>query len=230
MQNTLHNPTGWTAPPANLHRVLTLAERCGVLIAEDDVYGHLLPGQATRLAQLSSLSRVIYYASLCKVLSPTLRMGYVAAEPALLKPLLKHKIYASLTGSALNEAILLELLAAGRVRKHFERLQGQLATARNATIRQLGAAGITFDSPGEAGLFLWGRVPDGVDVDVLARDAWQQGILLAGGAMFSPAGPASPCLRFNVVLGQHVRLTRYLEQRLGAIAQGRGALRRLAQG
>lgn len=230
MQNTLHNPTGWTAPPGNLHRVLTLAERHDVLIAEDDVYGHLLAGQGTRLAQLSSLRRVIYFSSFCKVLSPTLRMGYMAAEPDLLKPLLRHKIYASLTGSALSESILLELLATGRVRKHFDRLQGQLAGARSASVRQLGAAGITFESPGEAGLFLWGRVPEGVDVDVLVKDAWQQGILLAGGATFSPVGTASPCLRFNVVLSQHVRLTRYLEQRLRALAQGHGTLERLAQG
>lgn len=229
MQNTLHNPTGWTAPPANLHRVLTLAERHGVLIAEDDVYGHLLPGHGTRLAQLSSLSGVIYYASFCKVLSPTLRMGYVAAEPALLKPMLRQKIYASLTGSALSEGILLELLAAGRVRKHFDRLQGQLATARTTSLRLLRAAGITFDSPGEAGLFLWGRVPDGVDVDLLVKDAWQQGILLAGGGTFSPVGDPAPCLRFNVVLSQHVRLIRYLEQQLQALAQGRGTLQRLAR-
>jgi len=227
MQNTLHNPTGWTAPPANLHRVLTLAERHGVLIAEDDVYGHLLPGQGTRLAQLSSLSGVIYYASFCKVLSPTLRMGYVAAEPELLKPMLRQKISASLTGSALNEAILQELLAAGRVRKHFERLQGQLAAARSTSLRLLRAAGITFESPSEAGLFLWGRVPEGVDVEVLVKDAWQQGILLAGGATFSPVGPATPCLRFNVVLSQHVRLTQYLEQRLQALAQGQGTLQSL---
>jgi len=229
MQNTLHNPTGWTAPAANLHRVLTLAETYGVLIAEDDVYGHLLPGQGTRLAQLSSLSGVIYFSSFCKVLSPTLRMGYLAAEPALLKPLLKHKIYASMTGSALNESILLELLAAGRVRKHFDRLQGQLGAARSSTIRQLCATGISFESPGEAGLFAWGTLPEEVDVDVLVKDAWQQGILLAGGAMFSPVGPVSRCVRFNVVLSQHVRLTRYLEQRLDALARGQGELRRLAQ-
>jgi hypothetical protein len=68
-----------------------------------------------------------------------------------------------------------------------------------------------------------------VDVDVLVKDAWQQGILLAGGATFSPVGPTAPCLRFNVVLSQHVRLTRYLEQRLEALAQGQGALQRLAR-
>jgi len=229
VQNTLHNPTGWTAPPGNLHRVLTLAERHGLLIAEDDVYGQLLPGGGTRLAQLSSLSRVIYYSSFCKVLSPTLRMGYIAAEPALLKPLLREKIYATLSGSALNETVLLELLAAGRVRKHFERLHAKLASARTASLRTLRAAGITFESPSEAGLFLWGRLPDGVDVELLVKDAWQQGLLLAGGATFSATGTSSPHLRFNVVLSQHVRLTRYLEQRLQALTTGQDALNRLAR-
>jgi hypothetical protein len=38
-----------------------------------------------------------------------------------------------------------------------------------------------------------------------------------------------PFLRFNVVLSQHVRLTRYLEQRLEALAQGQGTLQRLAR-
>lgn len=229
MQNTLHNPTGWTAPAANLHRVLTLAERYGVLIAEDDVYGHLLPDHGTRLAQLASLANVIYYASFCKVLSPTLRMGYVAAEPALLKPMLRQKISASLTGSAFSEGIMLELLAAGRVRKHFDRLQTQLAAARSTCLTLLRGTGITFESPGEAGLFLWGRVPEGVDVDLLVKDAWQHGILLAGGITFSPVGPAAPCLRFNVVLSQHVRLIRHLEQRLDALARGQGTLQRLAR-
>src|SRR4029450_11231131 len=125
--------------------------------------------------------------------------------------------------------MLLELLVAGRVRKHFDRLQSQLAAARSSTLRQPHAVGITFESPGEAGLFLWGRVPAGVDVDVLVKDAWQEGILLAGGTTFSPAGPASPCLRFNVVLSRHVRLTRYLEQRLRALTQGHVTLQRLAQ-
>jgi DNA-binding transcriptional MocR family regulator len=214
MQNTLHNPTGWSAPAANLHRVLTLAERHDVQIAEDDVYGHLLPGQGTRLAQLASLSRVIYFSSFCKVLSPTLRVGYVAADPPVLKALLKQKIHASLTGSALNEAIALELLATGRVRKHFERLQERLSSARTRTLRSLRAAGVGFDEPGHAGMFLWGRLPEGVALEGLVRDAWREGILLAGGAMFGPGSATANGLRFNVVQSQHVRLTDFLSKRL----------------
>ena len=118
IQTVLHNPTGWSSSAANLHQVLVLARQHGVLIAEDDVQGHFHPGHATRLAALSGLDGVIYYSSFCKALSPALRTGYVAADPVLLKALLREKIYAVLTGAALNEWVMLEILLAGRLRKH----------------------------------------------------------------------------------------------------------------
>lgn len=227
IQATLHNPTGWGSSPANLHRVLVLAQAHGLLIAEDDVQGHFHPGHPTRLAALAGLEGVIYYSSFCKALSPSLRLGYLAASPALLKPLLREKIVSVLTTAALNELVLLELLAAGRWRKHVERLQRKLLTARNTTIRQLTAAGMAFDSPGEGGLFLWGRVPEGVDAALLAQDAYRNKILLVREATFRPAAPAGGPdrhLRFNVVFGQHPRLADHLGERLQALARARAVL------
>jgi len=232
IQSVLHNPTGWGSSPANLHRVLMLAQQHGLLIAEDDVQGHFHPGlggPAVRLAALSGLERVIYYSSFCKALSPALRLGYVAAEPALLKPLLREKIYTVLTTAALNEYVLLELLAAGRWRKHLERLQRKLVAARNATARQLAEAGIVPDHPGEGGLFLWGALPPGVDVDLLVQDAYRNKILLVRGATFRADAAPDPHLRFNVVFSQHARLAEYLRERLQALARGRSALARAGE-
>ena len=231
IQSVLHNPTGWASSAANLHRVLLIAERHGVLVAEDDVHGHFHAGPASRLAQLSGLSGVIYYSSLCKALSPALRLGYIAAEPALLKPMLREKIYSVLTGAALNEYVALEVLAAGRLRKHLERLQQKLASARSAATRQLREAGIVLDHPGEGGLFLWGRVPAGVDIDLLVKDAFRNSILLVRGATFMAEGESDPHLRFNVVFSQNPRLADYLAPRLAAVSNARATLARvLSQG
>jgi DNA-binding transcriptional MocR family regulator len=227
IQSVLHNPTGWASSAANLHRVLLLAERHGVLVAEDDVHGHFHAGPASRLAQLSGLSGVIYYSSLCKALSPALRVGYIAAEPALLKSLLREKIYAVLTGAALNEYVALEVLSAGRLRKHLERLQQKLASARSAATRQLREAGIILDHPGEGGLFLWGRVPPGVDIDLLVKDAFRNSILLVRGATFMAEGESDPHLRFNVVFSQNPRLADYLAPRLAAVSNARATLARV---
>jgi len=228
VQSVLHNPTGWGSSAANLHRVLTLAERHGVLIAEDDVHGHFHPGPATRLAQLAELRGVIYYSSFCKALSPALRLGYIAAEPALLKPLLREKIHSVLTTPALNEFVLLELLSSGRFRKHIDRLQQKLAAARNTASHELRQAGILLERPAEGGLFLWGAVPHGVDVDVLVKDAYRNRILLARGAAFAADASADPHLRFNVIFSQHARLSTYLRERLLALSSAHRAIARAA--
>ncbi len=231
LQPALHSPTGWSSSPANLHRLLVLARQHGLLIAEDDVHGHFHPGQPsppTRLAALSGLDGVIYYSSFCKVLSPALRMGYIAAEPALLKPLLRAKICSVLSSAALNEYVLLEVLMAGRLRKHLERLQRRLQQARVQTSRLLGEAGMRLDHPAEGGLFLWASVPEGVDVDELVQDAWRNKILLVPGATFSALRTPDPHIRFNVAFSQQARLGDYLRSRLQALCGAQGVISRAA--
>ncbi|MFO1251034.1 MAG: PLP-dependent aminotransferase family protein [Inhella sp.] len=211
-QTVLHNPTGWGSSPAHLHRLLVLAQRHGFLIAEDDVQGHFHPGQPTRLAALSGLERVIYYSSFCKAVSPALRVGYLAAEPTLLRALLREKIHQVLTGAALNELVFQELLAAGRWRKHLERLQRKLAAARHHSLGLLRQAGLRIEVPGEGGLFLWAQLPAGVDPEALVQDAYRQQILLVRGATFMADGAGDTHLRFNVAQSQHPRLAAYLNR------------------
>jgi len=198
-----------------------LAQQYGFLVAEDDVQGHFHPGQPTRLAALSGLDNVIYYSSLRKALSPALRMGYIAADPSLLKVLLRQKIYSVLTTPALNELVMLEVLAAGRWRKHLDRLQRRLASARHASERQLASAGIRFDHPGEGGLFLWGELPEGVDIDLLVQDALRNKILLVRGAAFMADGSADPHIRFNVAMCQAPQVADYLREKLSPHARSR---------
>jgi DNA-binding transcriptional MocR family regulator len=229
LQTVLHNPTGWGSTPANLHRVLVLAQAHGFLVAEDDVHGHFQGEPATRVAALAGLDRVIYYSSFCKALSPALRLGYMAADPALLKPLLRQKICSVLTTPALNELVMLEVLSAGRWRKHLDRLNARLAKARSDSLRHLRGAGIAFDHPGLGGLFLWGELPAGVDVDELVMDAMRNKILLARGAAFAADARPDPHLRFNVAQCQQPRVAEYLRDRLDAVEHGRKTLAHLTR-
>ncbi|MES2016239.1 MAG: PLP-dependent aminotransferase family protein [Pseudomonadota bacterium] len=230
VQTALHNPTGWSSSAANVHKVLMLAQQYGFLIAEDDVHGHFQQGHSTRLAALSGLDGVIYYSSFCKALSPALRMGYLAAAPALLKVLLRTKIHAIMTMPALNEYVLLEVLRAGNLRKHLDRLQRKVMVARNASTRQLRAAGVLFEQPGDAGIFLWGTMPEGLDVDLLVQDAYRNKIVLMRGAAFSPHDTPDRHIRFNVAFSQHPRLSNYLQERLQAVAGARASLARVSAG
>ncbi|MFZ6686840.1 PLP-dependent aminotransferase family protein [Undibacterium sp. SXout11W] len=228
VQTALHNPTGWSSSASNLHKVLMLAQQYGFLIAEDDVHGHFQQGYATRLASLSGLNGVIYYSSFCKALSPALRMGYLAATPNLLKVLMRTKIHSVMTMPALNEYVLLEVLKAGNLRKHLDRLQRKIMAARNTSTRQLSEAGVLFEQPGEAGIFLWGTMPEGLDIDLLVQDAYRNKILLMRGAAFSANDTPDRHIRFNVAFSQQPQLSDYLRDRLQAVAEAHSSLSRVS--
>ena len=109
-------------------------------------------------------------------------------------------------------------------------LQSRLAGARSASLQVLQDVGVRFEQPAQAGMFLWGRLPDGVAVEPLVKDAWQQGILLAGSTTFGSEATSAGCLRFNVVYAQNVQLSRYLKERFALLEHTRHSLARIAQG
>lgn len=219
-QTLLHNPTGTSAEPANCHRVLSLAEQYGFAVIEDDVYGDLYEGSGVRLTQIDGFRHVIYVGSFTKLIGPSLRVGYVAADSALIAQLVEKKVLSVLSGSSLLECFVSEVLDSGRYKRHVEAVRARLARMRRDARAALESAGIIFDGPDGAGIFLWGRVPEPASVDDLVRRARESSILLAKGALFSPAQGGSPCLRFNAAHSAAPALVQFLSESLGLRALG----------
>jgi DNA-binding transcriptional MocR family regulator len=217
-QTLLHNPTGSNSEPANCHRVLSLAEQFRFAIIEDDVYGDLHAGPAVRLAQIDGLRHVIHVGSFTKLIGPALRVGFVAADPALIAQIVERKVLSVLSGSALLEGFVSEVLDSGRYRKHVETVRARLSRMRRDARQALEGAGVTFEGAGGEGIFLWGRVPDCAPVDKLVRDAREQSILLAKGSLFSPSKSCGQWLRFNVAHSTAPALIRFLGKALSAAA------------
>jgi len=78
--------------------------------------------------------------------------------------------------------------------------------------------GVTFESAGGEGIFLWGRIPDRAPVDKLVRDAREHSILLAKGSLFSPSKSCGQWLRFNVAHSTAPALIRFLGDALSVAA------------
>jgi DNA-binding transcriptional MocR family regulator len=210
VQTLLHNPSGSNTEPAICHRMLSLAETYGLAIIEDDVYGDLYDGPAVRLAQIDGLRHVIYIGSFTKLVGPTLRLGFIAADSRVIAQVVERKILSVLSGSALLESILSEALDSGRVMRHAQIVRERLARMRRDARTALESAGIRFDSAAGEGIFLWGRVQDGMDVDALVRSARERSILLANGALFSPTRAGNGRLRFNAAYSAAPELTKFL--------------------
>lgn len=214
MQTLLHNPTGSSADAAHCHRILSLAEQYGVAIIEDDVYGDLHEGPAVRLAQIDGLRHVIYVGSFTKLIGPSLRVGYVAADAALVSRLVERKVLSVCSGSALLESFVASVLGGGRYKRHVERLRARLTRMRRDARTALESAGVSFEDPHGEGIFLWGRVPEGIAVDQLVRRARDHSILLARGSLFSCEQGCPQWLRFNVCHSDRPPLIEFLRTEL----------------
>jgi DNA-binding transcriptional MocR family regulator len=217
-QTLLHNPTGSNTEPASCHRVLSLAEQFGFAIIEDDVYGDLHDGPAVRLAQIDGLRHVIHVSSFTKLIGPALRVGFVAAAPALIAQIVERKVLSVLSGSALLESFVAEVLDSGRYRKHVDTVRARLSRMRRDARQALVGTGISFENSAGEGIFLWGRVPDSTPVDELVRKAREQSILLAKGTLFSPSRSCGQWLRFNVAHSTAPPLIRFLGEKLKTAA------------
>ena len=215
-QTLLHNPTGTSASAARCHGVLKIAERHDFLIAEDNVYTDLAGPNMVSLAQIDELQRVLYVGSFTKILGPGLRIGFIATRDELLRPLIEAKMLGVLSGSALCEFVLREVLDSGKYRRHVERLRDRLARGRAASAKQLTEAGMILNTPPGQGIFLWAQLPNAVDPDRLTLDARNRGILLAKGALFSPTAQHRDYLRFNVAYAADPVLSQFLGERIGA--------------
>ncbi|GAA0584213.1 PLP-dependent aminotransferase family protein [Halomonas salifodinae] len=208
--SVFHNPTGTTLIPTVAHRVLQLAERHGFRIVEDDIYADFQHDPTIRLAALDGLERVIYLGSFSKSLSCSLRVGFIAAAPALVKRLVDVKMLTSISASRFSEQVVATMLQNGSFRKLTERLRIKLGDQMAATRQLLGEAGWEVFAEPAGGMFLWARHPRIESSTRLVQGAQRAGISLSPGHAFHPQGTDSPWIRLNVAYARDPRATRFL--------------------
>jgi DNA-binding transcriptional MocR family regulator len=200
LNSILHNPSSTSLSSAKAYQVLNAAEKYGFTIVEDDVYCDLHPGNGrqagTRIASLDQLNRVIYLGGFSKTLAANLRVGFIAASHEVARQLTDRKMLSTLTTSEIGERLVFKVLSEGHYRKHVERLRSRLDEVREEAIQALMHMDLKVDHNPTAGMFVW--VDTGADTSVLAARAMRDGLLLAPGALFSPAQLPSNWMRINV--------------------------------
>ncbi|WP_028224026.1 aminotransferase-like domain-containing protein [Paraburkholderia ferrariae] len=196
--SAIHNPTGASLSPTVAHRLLKLAEEHDLLIVEDDIFADFETEPAPRLAAFDGLSRVVTIGSFSKTMSAAVRCGFIAARADWCEALVDLKLAVSFGNGEVAADLVHRLLVDGTYRRHLDALRARLADAMGETLRRLAALGITAWTQPQAGLFVWARLPDGLDAAQVAREALAHGVVLAPGNVFSVAHSAGDFLRFNV--------------------------------
>jgi 2-aminoadipate transaminase len=123
---------------------------------------------------------VVHISSFSKSVSPALRVGYIVARWDILSRIMPLKTDAG--SGALEQMVLGEFCPA-----HFEAhapklragLRAKLETLMEALAEQFGTSAEFEEPPG--GIYLWVKLPDGVDTLELARAALAEGIAINPG-------------------------------------------------
>jgi DNA-binding transcriptional MocR family regulator len=217
VHTALQNPLSTSLSQLEAYRVLAAAERFDFTVVEDDIFRDLCGPAEPSLAAMDGLQkRVLNLGSFSKAVSPSLRVGYVAAPPALVERLVRTKMTTGLTTSEVNERIVHEVVSQPGHRRYLERLRSRLAAARERFLATLETLGLEPLAVPDGGMFVsagWPTRPtDAVNGRVIADAALKARIALAPGEFFEVGRPESIWFRFNVAYADDPRLHAFLRE------------------
>ncbi|HEX2827726.1 MAG TPA: PLP-dependent aminotransferase family protein [Burkholderiales bacterium] len=183
---TVQNPTATILPVERRQEMLRLAQAHGVPIFEDDCYADLVwSGQRPpAIYAMSDRGGVIYIGSFSKSIAPALRVGYIVAPWDVMKHTLALKTDG---GSGALEQMVLGEYCARNFAKHVPELRrglrAKLETLMESLREHFGDAAEFSDAQG--GIFLWVKLPDGVDAMKLYEHALAAGVAINPGPQWS---------------------------------------------
>jgi len=195
---TFHNPTGGTMPRSVRNDILGLTAEHRVPLIEDDPYS-LLRYDGTPLPHLVELDRsgyVVHLSTFSKVLTPGLRVGWLVADPNLIRRLSVTRNLIDLFVNSLAQASLYRFCQRGQLDYHVQHVRPLYKERRDAMAAALTryCPQLRFVVP-DGGLFIWAFLPDGLSARALLRHAVQLGVGFAVGSLFYPEDGGSNAVR-----------------------------------
>ena len=197
------NPTGRTMTEARRAAVSAAAAAAGLPIVEDNPYGELWFDEAPPLPLTArNPEGCIYLGSFSKVLAPGLRLGFLVAPKALYPKLLQAKQAADLHTPGFNQRMAAEVMKDGFLDRHVPMIRALYKSQRDAMLaalgREMAGLGLEWNSP-DGGMFLWARLPAGLDAVQLLPKAVERGVAFVPGAAFYADQPDARTLRLSFV-------------------------------
>lgn len=189
------NPTGRTMTEERRAAVSAAAAKAGLPIVEDNPYGELWFDEAPPLPLTArNPEGCIYLGSFSKVLAPGLRLGFMVAPKSIYPKLLQAKQAADLHTPSFNQRMVSEVMREGFLSRHVPTIRALYKRQRDAMLaaltREMKGLQVEFNKPA-GGMFLWLRLPQGMNSVELLPRAVERGVAFVPGLPFY-AGEGDP--------------------------------------
>lgn len=190
-----HNPTGVTLSRARREALLGLAARHGIVVVEDSPYREMrFTDRREPLLKALDPERVILLGTFSKLVAPGLRIGWVAADTALLERMAQAKTDGG--SCPLTQRIIAEFCRRGRLQGHIERVRATYGAHRDRMLAALARElpEVSARVP-EGGYYVWLALPPGIDADRIEARAEAEGVVVLSGSRFFAEGAVGPSNR-----------------------------------
>ncbi|OGA74865.1 MAG: 2-aminoadipate aminotransferase [Burkholderiales bacterium GWF1_66_17] len=182
------NPTGRSMSEARRQALVERAAAIGLPLVEDNPYGDLWFDQPPpKPLTARNPEGCIYLGSFSKVLAPGLRLGYVIAPKAIMPKLLQAKQAADLHSPSFNQRMVSEVLKDGFIDRHVPTIRALYKSQCHAMLealqKEMAGLDVVWNTP-DGGMFLWVRLPEGMNAVELLPKAVDKGVAFVPGAAF----------------------------------------------
>ncbi len=183
------NPSGVTTSLAKRRKIYELAKKYNVMILEDNPYGELrISGEdVPSIKSFDEDGIVAYVGSFSKILSPGMRLGYVIAPKPIVQKMIVCKqgedVHTNIWAQMVAEKFMTEYDFEAHLRRLREIYRKKANFCMQLLDEYLVPNKITYQ-PIEGGLFIWCKLPDGVDMNDFCQQAVLRKVCVVPGNAF----------------------------------------------
>jgi 2-aminoadipate transaminase len=158
------------------------------------------------------------------VLAPGLRLGFVVAPTVMYPKLLQAKQAADLHSPGFNQRMITEVMKDGFLDRHIPTIRALYKSQRDVMLQALAKdmpGDVTWNSP-DGGMFLWARLPEGMNAQALLPLAVDKGVAFVPGAAFYADHGDARTMRLSFVTPDADDIRRGVAALAAAIREHRG--------
>ena len=204
-----HFPTTVSLNPERRLRLLELLKRKNIVLVEDD-YDHEFHFDHQPLLPLASasLNHAVYVGSLSKLISPSLRMGYLVSNTGFVDDIANEIMLIDRQGSPTMETAVAELMGE-HVSSYVRKVHGIYKRRRDhfaEKLTEMLGDRLIFDVPA-GGLAFWARFRDPVSVGDIVASAFRERLKILPSNNFYSDGDTPQGLRLGYASMNETELT-----------------------
>ncbi|MBD3234410.1 MAG: aminotransferase class I/II-fold pyridoxal phosphate-dependent enzyme [candidate division Zixibacteria bacterium] len=194
------NPSGITLSYERRKKLVAIAEKYNIPIVDDNPYGQLR-FEGENVPSLKSIGGdlVIELGTFSKIISPGLRIGWIAASKQVCNTFERMKQGSDLHTNTFAQYVIYEFVKDGALDRHIEKIKESYRERREVMIQAMEESfpeGVKFTRP-QGGLFLWITLPEKLSATDLLDEAVQNGVAYVPGYPFFAQGGGHNTMRLN---------------------------------